>query len=98
MRMNNETFFVVSSIISFILTVISIAGTLINISKKHTSITSNKLLKCKDELDKQLIELEKMKEGLVDEKGSSSDDKDYAETIMLIDNLIEQYKNEESQS
>lgn len=64
--------------------------------KKYVNMKERKIDKYKLELEKQLLELEKMEKEIKLEEIESEDKGKYEDTKILINNLIEQYKNNKS--
>lgn len=98
--MNSELFLSIITGIACGLTISSLTSTIRRIVKIYSTykMEKNKLEKYKMELYKQRLELEGMKEKIeleekeFEEKGLEEKTK-YRDTKILIDNLINQYKN-----
>lgn len=75
----------VMTVISFLMASVS---TYLNYKRKKDIVKKYRL-----ELQKQLMELKKMKENIEFEEKESKDKEKYYETKILIDNLIKQYEN-----
>lgn len=75
----------VMTVISFLMAIVS---TYLHYKRKKDIVK-----KYRSELQKQLMELKKMKESIEFEEKESKDIEKYYETKILIDNLIKQYEN-----
>lgn len=93
--MINELSLNIITIIACVMTIISFLMTIVKSYLYYKGYKRKKdvLEKYTLELQKQLMELEKMKENIEFEEKESIDQEKYSDTKILIDNLIKQYKN-----